>query len=382
MSRVMINPRLLRWAIERSHLDGDALHRAFPRLEEWVSGNVAPTLKQLEVFAAKTHTPLGYLFLAEPPTESLPIKDFRRLANAQQQPSADLLDTIYAMQRRQSWLSEHLRDMGAERLSFVGSASVSDNPLSVGREMRRVIGLAHGWASEARTWVDAVGVLRRRIEEAGILAVVNGVVGNNTSRKLDVTEFRGFALVDDYAPLVFVNGADAKSAQLFTLAHEVAHLWLGAAGAGLSGYHGIVASDGEVERFCDIAAAEFLVPASEIKQRWSPGRHFEDHFETLARAFKVSPIVIGRRAMDLGLIDRSSFFTFYNDYVSQERKVVTTSGGDFYANQHARVGDTFARAVMRAALEGSISFREAYNLTDLNGGTFHDYGRRLGTSMP
>lgn len=382
MSRVTIHPRLLQWAIERSRLDAGALRRTFPRLEEWIRGDVAPTLTQLEAFAAKTHTPLGYLFLAEPPTESLPIRDFRRLTDAQQQPSADLLDTIYAMQRRQNWLSEHLRDMGAAKLSFVGSAAVTDKPASVSREMRRVLGLAHGWASEARTWVDAVSVLRRRIEEAGIVAVVNGVVGNNTSRKLDVAEFRGFALVDDYAPLVFVNGADAKSAQMFTLAHEVAHLWLGAAGAGLSGYDGIVASDGHVERFCDMAAAEFLVPASEMHEQWSSGRHIEDQFESLARAFKVSPIVIGRRAMDLGLIDRSLFYTFYNEYIARERKTGATAGGDFYANQHARVGDAFARTVMYAALEGSISFREAYHLTDLNGGTFHDYGRRLGVPMP
>ncbi|MGN2393362.1 ImmA/IrrE family metallo-endopeptidase, partial [Pelomicrobium sp. G1] len=118
------------------------------------------------------------------------------------------------------------------------------------------------------SWEAAVLELRRRIEDIGVLVVVNGVVGNNTHRKLDVEEFRGFALADPYAPLIFVNGADAKSAQMFTLAHELAHLWLGPAGEGLSGYDKILQGDHRVERFCDRAAAEFLVPGREFKAHW------------------------------------------------------------------------------------------------------------------
>ena len=105
---------------------------------------------------------------------------------------------------------------------------------AVGREMRRAIGLHDGWADGVRTWQDAVSELRRAIEDLGVMAIINGVVGNNTHRTLNVEEFRGFALTDPYAPLIFVNGADAKSAQMFTLAHELAHIWLGT--EGLSGF--------------------------------------------------------------------------------------------------------------------------------------------------
>lgn len=140
--------------------------------------------------------------------------------------------------------------------------------------MRRFIGLDDGWASEVKSWTEAVGELRRRIERLGVIAVINGVVGNNTSRKLDVQEFRGFALTDPYAPLIFVNGADAKSAQMFTLAHELAHVWLGREGEGISGFEGIFPGNQRVEKFCDRAAAEFLVPAAELTASFatSPGR--------------------------------------------------------------------------------------------------------------
>ncbi len=379
MTRVQVKPALLRWAVERSRVDPLKL----PQVEAWERGEKLPTIKQLEAFAKATHTPLGYFFLPEPPVERLPIQDFRTVREAVARPSADLLDTIYALQRRQDWLREERRDGEGEPLDFVGSASLSDDPEAVGREMRRVVGLDDGWAAQVKTWTEAVGELRRRIEKLGVIAVINGVVGNNTSRKLDVREFRGFALTDAYAPLIFVNGADAKSAQMFTLAHEFAHVWLGREGEGLSGFEGIFPGEQRVERFCDRAAAEFLVPAAELKKQWLTLGHETDPFEQLARRFKVSPIVAGRRAKDLKLVGREVFFKFYEDYTQRERsRPKAAGGGDFYNTQNTRVGVSFALAVMRAALEGRVSFKEAYDLTGLKGGAFQEYGRRLGVPLP
>jgi Zn-dependent peptidase ImmA (M78 family) len=215
------------------------------------------------------------------------------------------------------------------------------------------------------------------------MAVVNGVVGNNTQRKLDVNEFRGFALSDPYAPLIFVNGSDAKSAQMFTLAHELAHLWLGAVGEGLSGFPGLMPDGDKVENFCDQAAAEFLVPAAELRTVWRQVANSEKPFETLAGKFKVSPVVIGRRALDLRLVEKSEFFSFYRHYTQLEfRRKQTGTGGDFYNNQNTRVGRMFATQVIRAAKEGRIGFKEAYDLSGLNGGSFQEYARKLGVSLP
>ena len=379
---VPVPPEMLLWACERAGYDVAHFAKRIPQLPAWVRRERQPTLKQLDKLAKLTHTPLGYLFLPEPPDERIPVPDYRTVAGtAGARPSPDLLDTLHAMQRRQAWLRESLIDNEAEPLDIVASARLTDEAEAVGREMRRMLGMDGGWADGVRTWQEAVSKLRRTIEQLGVMAVINGVVGNNTYRRLSVEEFRGFALTDLYAPLIFVNGADAKSAQMFTLAHELAHIWLGS--GGLSGFETLLPSGTDVEDWCNRAAAELLVPAQELRARWREVRREASPFEALARAFKVSPVVAARRALDLHLVDRSTFFDFYERYVNQEHKGgTTTGGGDFYNNQNTRVGELFAIQVLRAAMEGRIGFKEAYDLTGLRGGTFQEYARRLGVDLP
>ena len=384
MLRVDVKPELLCWARKRSHIDTRDLQKRFPLLADWERGEKRPTFRQLEDFAKATHTPFGYLFLPEPPEESMPIPDFRTVAGtAPDRPSPNLLDTIYAMQRRQFWLREERLESEAGPLDFVGNARIWDDPDAIGREMRRIVGIGEGWAALASTWQGAAGKLRQAIERLGVMAVLNGVVGNDPHRKLDVTEFRGFALCDDYAPLIFVNGADAKSAQMFTMAHELAHIWLGPEAEGVSGFEYITPGGTLVERFCDRAAAEFLLPGRELKAHWSNVKDEPAPFELLARLFKISPIVVGRRAMDLGLVEREAFFSFYRTYTAKERRPKTSSsGGDFYNNQNFRIGEMFAIRLIRAAKEGRVSFKEAYDLTGLRGGAFREYAHRLGIDLP
>ena len=379
MIRAPVNPSLLRWARERAGIAQEDLVAKFKKLPEWERGETQPTLKQLEAFARTVHVPFGYLFLGEPPEERLPIADFRTVKDtARSDASPDLIDTLYAMQRRQAWLREHLVENDAEPLTFAASARLADDPGAVGREIRRTLGLDEGWAAGVRSWQDAVNELRRMIERIGVMAVINGIVGNNTHRRLSVAEFRGFALTDHYAPLIFVNGADAKSAQMFTLAHELAHIWLGE--GGLSGFENLLPGGTDVEDWCNRAAAEVLVPSRELRERWIQVRREQHPFAALGRSFKVSPVVAARRAMDLKLIERNAFFEFYERYINQEHRggAASSGGGDFYNNQNARVGKLFATHVMGAAMGGEIGFRDAYELTGLRGGTFQDYAGRLG----
>ena len=382
MTRVPVPPQMLRWACERAGYDVANLVARIPQLLSWLRRERQPTLKQLEKLAKVTHTPLGYLLLPEPPAERLPVPDYRTVAGTwRDRPSPDLLDTLYTMKRCQEWLRESLVEHDAEPLAFVGSARLADEPDAVGQEMRRVLGLDRGWAAGVRTWQDAVSELRRAVEQLGVMAVINGVVGNNTHRRLSVKEFRGFALTDPYAPLIFVNGADAKSAQMFTLAHELAHIWLGT--EGLSGFEALLPGGSEVEDWCNRAAAELLAPARELRVRWREVGWEVNSFEELARTFKVSPVVAARRTLDLNLVDRSTFFDFYKRYVNREHEGGgKSSRGDFYNNQNTRVGELFGTQVLRAAMEGRIGFREAYDLTGLRGGTFQKYAKRLGVDLP
>lgn len=374
MTRVPVPTEMLTWACERAGYDVEHFSQKIPQLNSWIKNERYPTLKQLEKLAHITHTPFGYLFLPEPPEETLPVPDYRTVTGtSQNRPSPNLLDTIYAMQHRQDWLREFLIEEGMEPLPFVASARLSDEPENVGHEMRKILGLGDGWAAKIRTWESAVGELRRLIEELGVMAVINGVVGNNTSRRLDVNEFRGFALTDPYAPLIFVNGADTKSAQMFTLAHELAHIWLGK--KGLSGFEMLLPGETDVEKWCNQTASEFLVPAQELRTHWENVRHEANPFEELARIFKVSPIVAARRALDLKFVPRSSFFDFYKDYVRRELKKddAKSSGGHFYNTQNSRVGKLFAIRVLRAAKEGRIQFKEAHDLTGLRGASLQKY---------
>ncbi len=377
-----VKPELIRWAVERSRLPAEELTDRFPTLDQWQRGQRRPTLKQLEDLAKRTMTPLGYFFLDEPPDETLPIPDFRTAGDTPvRRPSPNLIDTLHTMQRRQQWMRKYLIDVGQEPLDFVGSARNTRNVVSLATRIRDTLGLNVDWAEVHATWEDALRTLRSSAEQIGILVATSGIAGLNTRRPLDPQEFRGFVLCDDYAPLIFVNGADSKSAQMFTLAHELAHVWGGR--GGLFNLVRLMPHPDAMERFCNQTAAEFLVPAHKLKSRWAEARAAGRPFHEIARRFKVSPVVAARRALDLRLITRAHFFAFYEKdrqewlQRKEEQKHKKRSGGNFYATQNQRLGRRFAWAVIRAAREGRLSYREAYKLTDLKGETFNRYANLL-----
>lgn len=380
--RVHINPEFFRWAQERAGISPEALGEKFPRYPEWLSGNVEPTIKQLEKFADQTYAPLGYFFLAEPPDEKLPIPDFRTVANHKvARPSPHLLDTIHAVQLRQEWMRAFLIEQGEPALAFVGSRTLQDSPETVAGEIRRTLGLEPRWSREFDTWEDALRHLVQMIEGAGVLVMINGVVENNTHRPLDVEEFRGFVLSDAHAPVIFINGTDAKAAQMFTIVHELAHLWLGQ--GGVSGFKDLLPSGHTVEIFCNAVAAEFLVPAREIEAAWQEVKHNDDPFDRIARMFKVSPVVAARRALDLGLVSRAGFVAFYTRYRAlwAARKAQKPGGGSFYRTLGSRLGKRFPAAVYSAAKEGRLPYRDAYQLTGLSGESYDRFGREFGFAV-
>jgi Zn-dependent peptidase ImmA (M78 family) len=377
MTRVTVSEPVLRWTLERSGRF-EAVQRKFPKLSEWLRGQSRPTLRQLEALAKVTSTPLGYLFLPEPPDDQLPIPLFRTHGDEPlRRPSPDLLETVQTMERRQAWMRDYLIKQGNVPFAFVRSARVTDDVGRLVREIRRILSLSEGWAAKQPSWTAALRELQKKMEEAGFLVVVSGIVGNNTRRKLVPKEFRGFVLTDEYAPLVFVNGADGKAAQMFTLAHELAHVWFGSSAA--FDLREFQPADDETEQACNRIAAELLVPAEDLHEFWPAVRQHLKRYQAVARQFKVSEIVAARRLLDLQLITKRSFLDFYRAYEEREHRAMARAqeGGDFYATQHLRIGRRFAEAVVRAAREGELLYRNAYQLTGLHGRTFDRYASHL-----
>lgn len=379
MSSLALQPDVLRWARERA---GFAVREYAEKAKvkpekvlQWEQTGEL-TFGQMEALAQHTHTPIGHLFLKKPLKEKLSIPDFRTVGDRTVgDPSPDLLDTVQTMQRRQDWMRNELIEQGQEPLPFIGKFSMKDKPEDVAADMRKRLGLQNNWAKGISGWLEALAELRRRIQDLGILIVLNGVVGNNGHRKLDPEEFRGFALADEYAPLVFVNASDAKSAQMFTLAHELAHLWLGL--NAVSGINTTFPANHKSEKFCNKVAAEFLIPAKDFPQAWKDTELAADRYGQLAKQFKVSPIVAARRALDLNFITAKDFQDFYRDYIKAEKKA-KSSGGDFFATQHVRVGERFGRAVVTAAKEGRLLYRDAFQLVGFGGATFDKFAKDIG----
>lgn len=379
MTRVDVNPRMIDWASERSGLGLGELERRFKALPQWRAGDKSPTLRQLEAFAKATLTPLGLLLLDEPPREPLPIPDFRTVGSRPlRRVTAPLLETIHLMQRRQEWLREYFEDIGAEPLAFVGSMTPGANPDAVAASIRDAVGMGPRWTREHPTWEAALLGLRRAAESLRIMVVINGCVGNNTHRTLDPADFRGFVFADSMAPLIFINGADWKAAQMFTLAHELAHLWIGR--GAVFNLEQLQPGAESVERFCNQVAAEVLMPAEQLLRTWPRAKREEAPYRFLARHFKVSQVVAARRAFDLGLIEPAEYQALWQSWVNQGlgKRRQDSSGGDFHRSQVTRVGHLFGQMVVRAAREGRILYQDAYRLTGLHGSNFERFSTELG----
>lgn len=381
--RVKVRPNLLEWARARSGIDDETLAKRFPRYDDWHGGHEVPTLKQLETFAHRTHTPVGFLFLDEPPVEEVPIPDFRtigdRVVGADQGVSADLLDVIYACQTRQEWYRDHQLLNGEAVLNFVGAARTGDSADDVAGVMRTLLDWTGESRSSCHTWDAALTWLREHAEAAGVLVSITGIVGSDTHRKLDPQEFRGFALVDPYASVVFVNGSDSKAAQVFTLAHELAHLWLGE--TALSDLDPRSTRSNEVERWCNQVAAELLVPMEEFLDAFDPTGDLRAQLQPLAERFRVSTQVILGRAREAGALTWDRYLAELDAERARVAALIAEpgSGGNYYNTKPVQIGKRFARAVVASALEGRTTYPQAFRLLGLKkSGTFDQLAHRLG----
>ena len=265
-----------------------------------------------------------------------------------------------------------MRDQGVARNPNVGRASVAANVLEVVRDMRRVLGVpAH---PERGDWEEYQRLLVRRIEQAGILVMRQGFIRHHT-RPLSVQEFRGFAIADPLAPVIFINLADAPSARLFTLIHELAHIWLGQSGISDASPD----SHRREEVFCNAVAAEFLVPEEEFQGHWRVLDNWRDNLPPLEAHFRVSQWVIARRALTLGKIAREDYQRYVAELLERHRDRERPSGGPtYYRTRKGQVSEVFSRALVGEALSGRVLLRDAGNLLNVKPHKIATYARELG----
>ena len=386
MSAALVTPSVLSWARGRRGLAASELARKLSvKLEKvlaWESGESRPTFRQAQRLAQALYVPFGYLFLEEPPAPKLPLPDLRTVGDKPpREPSPDFLDLVNDVLTKQQWYREYREANGGEPLPFVGRYDADDDPETIAADIRSTLSIDDDMRKGASDLDGFLRELTLRSEDLGILVMRSGVVGNNNNRPLDVDEFRGFAISDDLAPLVFVNGRDAKAAQIFTLAHELAHLWIGEGGVSNPDY--ALGSDehgNAIERVSNRVAAEMLIPSADFRARWRNGSaSVESNMQHLSRHYKVSRIVALRQAHDLGLVATEDYWRLYEEMAlnAPTEKDGGQSGGAFRFTVLVRNGRAFSKAVISSAAEGDLLLIEAARLMNVKVGTLSAISERL-----
>lgn len=358
--RLEVNKSVFSWAIARAgYTESDAV-KSYPKFLQWKTGEAFATPKQLKAFSNKFHFPFGYFFLAELPPQTDIIPFFRSLEETTAMDDFNIRELIKLLQERQEWVADYIKTNGAEPNEVVGLLKNETDFMVIKNSILNFLQLKDGWQFIFNKPEQAIKHIVSILEENNIFVTFNSIVNFDAHRPIPVKLCRGFCLVNDYAPFIFVNSGDSKKAQLFTLIHELAHIFISFS----SGFGDFETDeiDNSKEKLCDKIAAEFLVP-KELFLKNARTKTTEE----LSALFKVSEIVILRRKLDLGLISKDSFFRLYNQI---PKKVKQSSGGDFYLSAPKKIGEKFLRYLNDAMMEQKLTPMEAYHLAGVKGDTF------------
>lgn len=357
---------MLTWAITRAGHDVDAYLEKNPQVKTWIGGEKKPTVRQLEVFADKVYIPYGFLLMEKQLDEKCPIPFFRTKTKGNHF-NLNVYEAVITMQNRQHWLSEYLTANDYDKPTFVGRYSEEYDVAKVVDAIREILDLTPDWAFDLQSTGAAINLFVGRLENVGCVVMFQSMIGFQTSRKIPVSECRGFTLVDEHAPCIFINNDDAPGAKLFTLVHEFVHVLKGESAG--DGGDDTLKEDNELERFCDAVAAEFLMPENLFRDIWTKRK---GDFKRVATPFKVSGLAAARRALTLGLITEERFFAYYQWLTSLPVTPKPKGGsGDFYATAKKRLGYAFLVHVRNAINSNQLLYRDAYALTGYSGNSFN-----------
>lgn len=363
-----ITPELLTWAIDRSGLSRAEFAKAVRvqpnHLEAWEKGYGSPLFNKALEMSKVLRVPFGYFFLSKPPKITVPLPDFRTLKDSQsREPSINFLEALYQAISQQEWLRAYLVEQGTKPLPFLGKFSPKDSPEQIAQSISETLGINPSLRREAGRWSYYLTKLSQRAEEAGITVMRRAVVGPSNTRKLSKDEFQGFAIYDKIAPLVFINGQDFESAKIFSLIHELTHIWIGQSGISNAEEALTKTPTFEIETFCNTVAAEVLVPKNEFLKKWETEPNYEE-IESLARHFLVSTLVIMRRARELNLLTIPQFNALLINAREKvtDKQTPTSKKGNFYNTLDSRNSPKFVDTLILDVKREGTLYRDAANL--------------------
>jgi Zn-dependent peptidase ImmA (M78 family) len=393
MNTAHINGKIIAWARKRANVSIESLasgNVSPEKVTAWERGDELPSENQAETLAAKLGIAYAMLFMADPPMEDgIDIPDLRTVSGKSLvRPSLDFLEVLEDAANRQEWYRSERLEESSKPLEFVGRFTIEDDPKTVAAHMRVALSLSTALRNDCKDYEEFLKKFVANAEKIGILIMRSAVVRHITARPLKVEEFRGFALVDPVAPVVFMNDADAKAAQVFTLAHELAHVWIGEGGVSDRQPDEKKSSRNAIELFCDQVAAELLVPTEEFEQYWSAGRNVEQNARVSAQHFRVSSLVVLRRAKDLKKISSAEFFSTVDEHYErfkrkdrekrEKQKKSEKKGGNFWASFELRNGARFNASVIESLKAQKTSYTEAAGLFGISLGATVGYLKRIG----
>lgn len=378
---VKIRPEIINWALSQTQEDklGEKLMN---NITKWLNGTKTPTFNQIEDFSRKSNIPLGYFFLQTPPVEQLDLLEYRTVDSIQlAKPSRNLIDTIREMERIQDWMRTYRQDMGFDKLSVVGCVSDNNDVNQIADRIRTDLNISRNWHESVKDSREIFAYIRGQLEICGVVVMMSGIVGKNTHRALDINEFRAFAMIDEWVPLIFINTADSNGAKLFSLMHEIAHIWLGKSDLFNDGQNRITGVS-DTEKICNAVAGEVIVPKEIFLEKWKEQEtEVYTRISDLAKYFRCGEIVIARKAIDCDKIDQKIYDRVVQTAIENYNRMKENkdnSGGNYYNTMGSRLDGCFVRALCESINMGRTTYTEAYHLTNTSRKTFSEIAQRLG----
>ena len=383
--RAYITPEVLKWARETAKIsETDAAAKVSVKAEkitEWENGESQPTINQAIKLAKSYQRPFAVLFLPEPPTDFQPLQDFRKSGSKELSTAVTFI--IREIQKKQSWVSQQNQENEESILPFVGKFSLKDSPKLIARDILETLEInptKYGEVNPLKKWID-------QAEANGIFVSRSSFI--HARLKIDKEELQGFAIADPYAPFVFVNSGDWRAPQLFTLVHELAHLWIAQTGISNNVDIEIKGKLHPVELFCNEVAANALMPEDSIRRISSKSLSDSRQIFRIANVLGVSSFSLIYRALKLELIPLEQYKILkeqatlhFKEFLAKEaikkaKQKKSPGGPSPYLLKLNRNSRLFTQIVLDGFNGGRIEPNLASNLLSTKSNKFHKLEERI-----